>query len=68
MARLGSSLLLSAALLGLVLLLGSLESVQCQRGRRGGGGDSGEDYYAILGVARDADEQTIKKAYKKLAL
>jgi len=26
------------------------------------------DYYEILGVARDADEQTIKKAYRKLAL
>src|SRR3954465_15697495 len=26
-----------------------------------------KDYYAALGVAPDADEQTIKKAYRKLA-
>jgi len=26
------------------------------------------DYYEVLGVARDADEDTIKKAYRKLAL
>lgn len=25
------------------------------------------DYYEILGIGRDADEQTIKKAYRKLA-
>ena len=25
------------------------------------------DYYDVLGVARDADEQTIKKAFRKLA-
>mmetsp|Transcript_14911 Transcript_14911/g.13385 ORF Transcript_14911/g.13385 Transcript_14911/m.13385 type:complete len:252 (+) Transcript_14911:51-806(+) len=27
-----------------------------------------EDYYAILGVEKDADQKTIKKAYRKLAL
>jgi len=28
----------------------------------------GKDYYQILGISRDADEETIKKAYRKLAL
>ena len=28
----------------------------------------GKDYYSILGVEQDADEATIKQAYKKLAL
>ena len=26
------------------------------------------DYYEVLGVARDADADTIKKAYRKLAM
>ncbi|GJJ08381.1 hypothetical protein Clacol_002595 [Clathrus columnatus] len=28
----------------------------------------GKDYYAVLGISKDADEETIKKAYKKMAL
>ena len=28
----------------------------------------GRDYYALLGVPKNADEEAIKKAYKKLAL
>ncbi len=29
---------------------------------------AGADYYAVLGVPRDADEATIKKSYRKLSL
>src|SRR6516164_5750842 len=29
---------------------------------------SKRDYYEVLGVARDADEDTLKRAYRKLAL
>lgn len=47
------------ALLLAVLLLWAVAS----EARRGG-----QDYYGILGVARDADDQTIKKAYRKQAL
>ena len=28
----------------------------------------GQDYYDVLGVPRDADEGTIKRAYRKLSL
>ena len=28
----------------------------------------GVDYYQLLGVPRDADEDTLKKAYRKLAM
>lgn len=28
----------------------------------------GKDYYKILGVERDADDDALKKAYRKLAL
>ena len=27
-----------------------------------------QDYYALLGVKRNADDATLKKAYRKLAL
>ena len=42
-------------------------------GGRGGRGGSSEPvdndaYYKLLGVGKDADENEIKKAYKKLAL
>ncbi|KAM8974848.1 dnaJ homolog subfamily C member 18-like isoform 2-T2 [Pelodytes ibericus] len=30
--------------------------------------EDGEDYYAVLGVKRDAKEETLRKAYRKLAL
>ena len=30
--------------------------------------DGAPDYYEVLGVARDADEQQIKRAYKNLAM
>ena len=26
----------------------------------------GKDYYSILGISRDADDDTLKKAYRKL--
>lgn len=29
---------------------------------------AGEDYYQLLGVSRDADERTIRRAFKKLAI
>ena len=32
------------------------------------GGGSGKDYYKILGIARTATEDDIKKAYRKMAL
>lgn len=39
------------------------------RGGRGGGGPvDNEALYAVLGVAKDADESEIKKAYRKMAL
>ena len=28
----------------------------------------GKDYYSILGVPRDADDEAIKKAYRKQAM
>jgi len=37
-------------------------------GRGGGGSVDNEGYYKALGVAKDADENEIKKAYKKAAL
>lgn len=39
------------------------------RGGRGGGGPvDNEELYKTLGVAKDAEESEIKKAYKKMAL
>jgi len=35
---------------------------------RGGGEVDNEEFYKILGVAKDANEGEIKKAYRKLAL
>lgn len=29
---------------------------------------AGEDFYELLGVARDADDRTIRKAFKKIAI
>lgn len=37
-------------------------------GRGGGGPVDNEALYAALGVAKDADENEIKKAYRKMAL
>lgn len=36
--------------------------------KTGNMGDTGSDYYDILGVSRDADDAVIKSAYRKLAL
>lgn len=38
------------------------------RGRGGSNGVDNEGLYKLLGVPKDADENEIKKAYKKLAL
>lgn len=37
-------------------------------GRRGGAPVDNQKLYEVLGVSKDADENEIRKAYKKLAL
>lgn len=29
---------------------------------------SGEDYYQLLGITKEADERTIRRAFKKIAI
>lgn len=53
----GASSWASLSLAASMCLLGSM-SVRCE----------GRDYYDVLGVARGADEKTIKAAYRKLAI
>src|SRR5581483_9094244 len=43
------------------------ERIRLERGRRGPPRAlAGPDPYTVLGVARDADERTVKRAYRKL--
>ncbi|KAG2453652.1 hypothetical protein HYH02_001865 [Chlamydomonas schloesseri] len=60
--------LVAAAVL-LVLVLAAAHAPGAEAFRRGGGGGGGgRDFYKLLGVEKDADEATIKKAYRRQAL
>ncbi|MCI5140376.1 MAG: J domain-containing protein, partial [Candidatus Electrothrix sp. ATG1] len=41
---------------------------QHHRGAAGGGAPAEQQYYAVLGVEKDADFAAIKKAYRKLSM
>eukprot|EP00198_Chlamydomonas_reinhardtii_P007615 XP_001696952.1 DnaJ-like protein [Chlamydomonas reinhardtii] len=57
------------ATVAVVLLLAAAQAPGAEAFRRGGGGGGGgRDFYSLLGVAKDADEATIKKAYRRQAL
>ncbi|KAL6762022.1 molecular chaperone [Haematococcus lacustris] len=54
----------SASVVTLLLFLAASAAAQRQRSR----GSPQRNFYEVLGVTRDADDQQIKKAYRKLAL
>src|SRR5262249_58911102 len=48
--------------------LARLDSAVCLSGAGAAAGMAKRDYYEVLGVNRDADDEAIKKAYRKLAM